>query len=293
MSSTGAGYDLSCSQFSPDGRIYQLDYAAKAVENSGTAIGLRCKDGIVLAVEKPLISKMLVNGSNRRIFGVNSKLGAVITGFPADGRQIIHRAREEAQNYEETYGHPIIPSVLANRLALYVHYFTIHYSLRPFGAAVLFVGYDEDTKANELYMLEPSGLIKRYFGCAAGKGAQAANTEIEKLYGKTGGINGITCAEALNHLAQILYTVRDTTNDKPFELEMAWCLESNQYQFTHVPAPLIKTADEFGKQYGIIAPSTAAGNNNTATTTANPPEEIPPVFAAEDVESTTIPMDDN
>ena len=113
---------------------------------------------------------MLVNGSNRRIFGVNSKLGAVITGFPADGRQIIHRAREEAQNYEETYGHPIIPSVLANRLALYVHYFTIHYSLRPFGAAVLFVGYDEDTKANELYMLEPSGLIKRYFGCAAGKG---------------------------------------------------------------------------------------------------------------------------
>ena len=54
-----------------------------------------------------------------------------------------------------------------------------------------------------------------------------------------------------------------------------------------------KTADEFGKQYGIIAPSTAAGNNNTATTAANPPEEIPPVFAAEDVESTTIPMDDN
>ena len=113
---------------------------------------------------------MLVNGSNRRIFGVNSKLGAVITGFPADGRQIIHRAREEAQNYEETYGHAIIPSVLANRLALYMHYFTIHYSLRPFGAAVLFVGYDEDTKSNELYMLEPSGLVKRYFGCAAGKG---------------------------------------------------------------------------------------------------------------------------
>jgi len=52
MSSTGAGYDYSCGTFSPDGRIYQVEYAQKAVESSGTAIGLKCKDGIVLAVEK-------------------------------------------------------------------------------------------------------------------------------------------------------------------------------------------------------------------------------------------------
>jgi len=291
MSSTGAGYDLSCSQFSPDGRIFQVEYAAKAVESSGTAIGLRCKDGIVLAVEKPQVSKMLVSGSNRRIFGVNSKVGAVITGFPADGRQIVHRAREEAKNYEETYGHSIIPSVLANRLALYMHYFTIHYSLRPFGAAILFVGYDEDTKSNELYMVDPAGLVRRYFGCAAGKGSQAANTEIEKLYGKTGGINGITCREALGQLAQILYTVRDSTNDKPFELEMAWCLESNQFQFSHVPADLIKEADDFGKQHGISVKSTTTGNNATTTET----ETVAPMDVTESVEeneTVPVPMDE-
>jgi 20S proteasome subunit alpha 7 len=52
MSSTGAGYDYSCGQFSPDGRIFQVEYAQKAVENSGTAIGIKCRDGVVVAVEK-------------------------------------------------------------------------------------------------------------------------------------------------------------------------------------------------------------------------------------------------
>lgn len=127
----------------------------------------------------------------------------VVTGFPADGRQIISRAREEANNYEETYGHPIVPSILANRLAIYTHFFTIHYSLRPFGATLLFAGFDEDTKTCELYMVEPSGMTRRYFGCAAGKGAQAANTELEKLYNKVGGTDGITCLEATKQLAQM------------------------------------------------------------------------------------------
>jgi 20S proteasome subunit alpha 7 len=98
-----------------------------------TAVGIKCKDGIVLGVEKPLVSKMLVGGSNRRIFGINKTVGGVIAGLSADGRQIINRAREEAQSYKETYGHSIVPSVLANRLGLYAHFYTLHYSLRPFG----------------------------------------------------------------------------------------------------------------------------------------------------------------
>ena len=58
-------------------------------------------------------------------------------------------------------------------------------------------------KQGELYMVEPNGIVRRYFGCAAGKGAQAANTELEKLYNKSGGIDGITCAEAVKHIAQM------------------------------------------------------------------------------------------
>jgi len=83
-----------------------------------------------------MVSKMLVAGSNRRIFGINKAIGGVVTGLQADGRQIINRAREEAQSYKETYGHSIVPSVLANRLGLYTHFYTLHYSLRPFGKSV-------------------------------------------------------------------------------------------------------------------------------------------------------------
>ena len=103
MASSGSGYDLSSSTFSPDGRIFQIEYAAKAVENAGTALGLKCKDGIVLAVEKPLQNKMLVaHTTGRRIHSVDEHAGVAITGFVSDGRQIVNRAREEASSYEET-----------------------------------------------------------------------------------------------------------------------------------------------------------------------------------------------
>lgn len=271
MSSTGAGYDYYCSQFSPDGRIFQVEYAAKAVENSGTAIGIRCSDGVVLAVEKPQVSKMLVHGSNKRTFGIDRHIGAVITGFPADGRQIINRAREECTNYSDTYGHAMIPSILANRLALYTHFYTLHYSLRPFGASLLFAGYDQDGQTPELYMVEPSGMVKRYFGCAAGKGAQAANTELEKFFNKRGGMGGVTCAEAVNQLAQIIYTVRDTSNDKPFELEMGWLTAANGYKFQTVPKAVLAAANAYGAANASVptslppAPPSAAAEAEAAT----------------------------
>ena len=68
MSSIGTGYDQSTTTFSPDGRVFQVEYATKAVDNSGTAIGIRCVDGVVMGVEKQKLSKLMVEGSNRRIF---------------------------------------------------------------------------------------------------------------------------------------------------------------------------------------------------------------------------------
>ena len=121
---------------------------------------MKCSDGILLAVEKPIVSKLLVPGSNRRVFGVDKHVGVAITGVSADGRQLVNRAREEASNYEDTYGHKILPTVLSDRLSLFTHYFTLHGSLRPFGAAALTCAYDEDMKRAELYMVEPSGKVQ-------------------------------------------------------------------------------------------------------------------------------------
>lgn len=88
MSSIGTGYDLSASQFSPDGRVFQLEYAGKAVENSGTAIGIRGKDGVVFGVEKLVQSKLYEKGANKRIFNIDSHVGMVVAGLLADSRQV-------------------------------------------------------------------------------------------------------------------------------------------------------------------------------------------------------------
>lgn len=252
MASSGSGYDLSSSTFSPDGRIFQIEYAAKAVENAGTALGLRCRDGVVLAVEKPLQSKMLVAATTgRRIHTVDEHAGVAMTGFVSDGRQIVNRAREEASSYEQTYGTKIPPQTLAARLSTYVHYFTLHGALRPFGCSTLVAAYDPAASRHSLHMVEPSGVSYEYFGAAAGRGRQPARTEMEKLAinPKTAGDDGlITVAEAVRQLTKIVYTLHDAAKDKPFELEMSWLSEGTGWKHAGVPRDVIAEATAWAKK---------------------------------------------
>lgn len=124
-----------------------------------TVIGIRCKDGVVLGVEKPVLSKMLVEGSNRKVFAVDRHAGMVSGGLTPDGRMLSNRATEEASNYKQFYGEPIPGTVLSERLASYVHVFTLYWSVRPFGASALLAIYDHDGPA--LYHIEPSGASHR------------------------------------------------------------------------------------------------------------------------------------
>ena len=77
QTSIGTGYDLANAIFSPDGRNFQVEYAIKAVENGGTSLGIRCKDGVVLAVEKVVGSKLLKPNANKRIATVDRHVGVV------------------------------------------------------------------------------------------------------------------------------------------------------------------------------------------------------------------------
>ncbi|KAH9603911.1 hypothetical protein KSS87_017995 [Heliosperma pusillum] len=221
MSSIGTGYDLSVTTFSPDGRVFQIEYAAKALDNSGTVVGIKCKDGIVMGVEKLIQSKMMLPGSNRRIHSVHRHSGMAVAGLAADGRQIVARAKSEATNYESTYGEPIPVKELAERVASYVHLCTLYWWLRPFGCGVILGGYDRD--GPQLYMVEPSGISYRYFGAAIGKGKQAAKTEIEKL-----NLSEMTCREGVIEVAKIIYKVHDEAKDKAFELELSWICEESK-----------------------------------------------------------------
>ncbi|EOD22067.1 hypothetical protein EMIHUDRAFT_55830, partial [Emiliania huxleyi CCMP1516] len=156
MSSIGTGYDQSTTTFSPDGRVFQIEYAAKAVENSGTAIGIRCKDGVVLGVEKQKLSKMMLPGSNRRIYTVDKCTGIAVSGMMADARQarwprataaalfrhllaaIVNAARAESANHTAVYGGQIPGAwnMLSDKIAALLHMYTLYWYVRPFGSSV-------------------------------------------------------------------------------------------------------------------------------------------------------------
>ncbi|KLJ11890.1 20S proteasome subunit alpha 7 [Blastomyces silverae] len=242
--SIGTGYDLSNSIFSPDGRNFQVEYAVKAVENGGTSIGIRCKDGVVLAVEKIITSKLLKPGANKRIATVDRHIGIVSSGLLPDGRHFVSRARDEADNWRSTYKGPIATHVLASRLGGYAQAYTLYSSVRPFGVTSIIGGWDSELElpvdgqvgsgpksgaggkvANAkaggpgLYMIEPSGLYWGYYGAATGKGRQAAKAELEKLDLASG---NFTLLEGVKEAARIIYVAHEDSKDKDFELEMTW-----------------------------------------------------------------------
>ncbi|PYH40519.1 proteasome core particle subunit alpha 7 [Aspergillus saccharolyticus JOP 1030-1] len=244
MTSIGTGYDLSNSVFSPDGRNFQVEYAVKAVENGGTAVGIRCKDGVVLAVEKIISSKLLKPGANKRIATVDRHIGIVSAGLIPDGRHFVSRARDEASSWRNVYKGPIPVSALSNRLGSYVQAYTLYSSVRPFGVSAIIGGWDseaelavdgqvgngpnagsggkvEGAKAGGpgLYMIEPSGLYWGYYGAATGKGRQAAKAELEKLDLSAG---NLSLLDGVKEAARIIYVAHEDSKDKDFELEMTW-----------------------------------------------------------------------
>ncbi|KAK6532013.1 putative proteasome subunit alpha type-7 [Orbilia ellipsospora] len=215
MTSIGTGYDLSNSVFSPDGRNFQVEYAQKAVENGPTTIGLRCKDGVILACEKLITSKLLVPGSNKRISTVDRHIGIATSGLIPDGKHFINRARDEAISWRRNFKDSVPIASLADRMGSYAQAYTLYSSVRPFGVTAIVAGADNDGPG--LYMIEPSGLYWGYFGAATGKGRQAAKSEIEKL-----NLSELTLLQGIKEAARIIYVAHDDNKDKEFEIEMTW-----------------------------------------------------------------------
>jgi 20S proteasome subunit alpha 7 len=216
MASSGSGYDLSGSTFSPDGQIFQVEYATKAVENAGTVLGIKASSGVVLGCAKPIHHKMVVatTGSYKRIHTCDSHIGVASTGFLPDARLLVQCTVEEVAAWQEQYGGKIPPHVLAERLGSYVHYFTLHGALRLFGAAAVLAGFDEDTTECSLQLLEPNGAPYSYFGVATGKGKQAAKTELEKLRAAMASIADLPCcvAESFPSCSIEIFTPRFTSS---------------------------------------------------------------------------------
>lgn len=242
MSSIGTGYDLSASQFSPDGRVFQVEYALKAVENSGTAIGIRGKDGVVLAVEKLVTSKLFEYGANKRVFNIDKHIGMCVAGLLADARAVVDIARDEAVNYRNQYRSPVPLKYLVDRVSAYVHAYTLYSAVRPFGVSIILSSYTP-IDGPSMYSIDPSGVSYGYFGAAAGKAKQAAKTEIEKLK-----MSEMTCEQLVKDAAKIIYTVHDEVKDKAFELELSWVGECTNGVHQLVPKDVLEAAEKYAKE---------------------------------------------
>jgi len=231
-------YDLSCMTFSPDGRIFQVEYAGKAVENGETIIGVLCKDGVILGSEKLMVSKMLVEGTNRRIFNVAEHVGIVVGGRIPDGKNVMTRARQEASQYKQNYGIQMPGTLLTERVAQYVHSHTLYGEYRPFGAATIIAAWDE-LDGYTLHMVEPSGHHLGYFGCSNGKGKQTAKSHLDKT-----DFRSKTCKEALFDVAKMLHLCHEEFKEKKFEFELSWVCADSKNKHELVPKELREDAEK-------------------------------------------------
>ncbi|HET6399241.1 MAG TPA: archaeal proteasome endopeptidase complex subunit alpha [Candidatus Thermoplasmatota archaeon] len=180
MQPQNMAYDRAITVFSPDGRLFQVEYAREAVKRGTTAVGVRSREGVVLMVDKRVTSRLVVPQSIEKIFTIDSHVGCATSGLVADARALVDRARVEAQVNRVNYDEAIPVETLAKRICDYKQGYTQFGGGRPFGTALLVAGVDET--GARLFETDPSGALIEYRASAVGAGRPQAMDLLEKEY---------------------------------------------------------------------------------------------------------------
>jgi proteasome alpha subunit len=174
------GYDRAITVFSPDGRLYQVEYAREAVKRGTTAVGIKAKDGVVLIVDKRVSSKLLEPLSIEKIFKIDEHIGVASSGLVGDARALVDRARVESQINRVSYDEPIEVDVLAKKLCDHMQTLTQYGGIRPYGTALLIAGVSDGEC--RLFETDPSGTLLEYKATGIGIGRPAAMKVFEEEY---------------------------------------------------------------------------------------------------------------
>ncbi len=173
------GYDMTPTMYSPDGRIYQVEYAMETVKRGTLAIGVCSKEGVIIAVEEKART-LQTTGITQKIFQVDFHIGIAAAGYIPDARIQVDNARFFSQGNRMTYDESVEIGTIAKYLADQSHQFTQYSGVRPNGVSLIIAGIDQ--KGESIYVTDPSGTYVQYAAVAIGAGSDDVNDFLEKHY---------------------------------------------------------------------------------------------------------------
>jgi len=215
-------YDSRTTIFSPEGRLYQIEYAMEAISHAGSVLGVLAKDGVVLAAEKKVTGKLLdltsdggYGGSGEKIYLLNSNVIGGVAGINADANSLVNLARATAQRHLLTYNEDIPVELLAQRLCDMKQGYTQFGGLRPFGVSLLYAGYDIHYKF-QLYHSDPSGNYSGWKATCIGANNGTAQSLLKQEYK-----DGIEMKDAIGLVLRTMSKTMDSTTLGSEKLEFA------------------------------------------------------------------------
>lgn len=180
MFSVPGAYDRAITVFSPDGRLFQVEYASETVKRGATVLGIASPEAVVLAAEERATSKLQDPSFMWKIFQIDDHVGAAVAGLSCDAHILVDQARIYAQSNRLLYDEPIDIEILTRRIGEIKQLYTQHAGVRPFGISILFGGMDR--KGSRIFWTDPSGAYLAYKAWAIGAGGDAANEILEAEY---------------------------------------------------------------------------------------------------------------
>lgn len=227
---TRSEYDRGVNTFSPEGRLFQVEYAIEAIKLGSTAIGMQSKDGVVLAVEKRVQSPLMIPMVTDKIVEIDTHIGCASSGLMADSRTMVDRARVAAANhwflYNEKMSVESVTQAVSNLAIQFGDSDSDGQAMsRPFGVALLFAGYDPKL-GFQLYHMDPSGTYVHCDAKAIGSGCEGAQQSLEEAYHKS-----ISLDESIKVLLNILkHVMEDKLNAS--NIEVATVTKDGFHMFT-------------------------------------------------------------